>query len=59
LGDLNRMIWKVPEMIAYLSGLFELHRGDLIMSGTSARSCAETSWWGHVEGVGRLTTRVV
>ena len=23
-GDLNQMIWKVPEMISYLSGLFEL-----------------------------------
>ncbi|MGO4815863.1 fumarylacetoacetate hydrolase family protein, partial [Cupriavidus sp. 2MCAB6] len=32
-GDLNHMIWKVPEMISYLSGLFELQPGDLIMSG--------------------------
>ena len=23
-GDLSQMIWKVPEIIAYLSGLFEL-----------------------------------
>ena len=33
-GDLNQMIWKVPEMIAYLSRLFELAPGDLIMTGT-------------------------
>ena len=33
-GDLNQMIWKVPEMISYLSGLFELAAGDLIMTGT-------------------------
>lgn len=33
-GDLNQMIWKVPEMIAYLSGLFELAPGDIILSGT-------------------------
>ena len=35
-GDLNQMIWKVPEMIAYLSGLFTLQPGDIIMSGTPA-----------------------
>jgi fumarylpyruvate hydrolase len=35
-GDLNQMIWKVPEMIAYLSELFELRAGDLIFSGTPA-----------------------
>jgi len=33
-GDLNQMIWKVPEMIAYLSEYFELAPGDIIMSGT-------------------------
>ncbi len=33
-GDLNQMIWKVPEMIAYLSEYFEIGAGDLIMSGT-------------------------
>ena len=38
-GDLNQLIWKVPEMIAYLSGLFELAPGDLIMSGHARRRC--------------------
>lgn len=33
-GDLNQMIWKVPEMISYLSDYFELAPGDVIMSGT-------------------------
>ena len=33
-GDLGQMIWKVPEMIAYLSDYFELAAGDVIMSGT-------------------------
>lgn len=33
-GDLNQMIWKVPEMISYLSEYFELMPGDVIMSGT-------------------------
>jgi len=35
-GDLDQLIWKVPEMIAFLSGLFELRAGDLIFSGTPA-----------------------
>jgi fumarylpyruvate hydrolase len=35
-GDLNQMIWKVPEMISYLSGLFRLMPGDIILSGTPA-----------------------
>lgn len=35
-GDLNQMIWKVPEMIAYLSEYFELEAGDVILSGTPA-----------------------
>lgn len=35
-GDLNQMIWKVPEMIAYLSEYFELAAGDVIQTGTPA-----------------------
>ena len=35
-GDLNQMIWKVPEMISYLSEYFELTAGDVILSGTPA-----------------------
>ncbi len=35
-GDLNMMIWKVPEMIATLSTLFKLEPGDLIFAGTPA-----------------------
>ena len=35
-GDLNQLIWKVPEMISYLSDYFELAAGDVILSGTPA-----------------------
>ena len=35
-GDINQMIWKVPEMISYLSDYFELAAGDVILSGTPA-----------------------
>ena len=33
-GNINQMIWNVPETIAYLSGLFELQPGDIIFTGT-------------------------
>ena len=33
-GDLNQMIWKLPEIIAYLSQFFELAAGDVILTGT-------------------------
>jgi fumarylpyruvate hydrolase len=33
-SDLGAMIWKVPEMISYLSALVALAPGDLIYSGT-------------------------
>ena len=61
-GDMNQMIWKVPEMIAYLSGLFELAAGDLIMSGTPAGVAAVKrgdEMHGFVEGVGELRTKVI
>ena len=35
-GDLKQMIWTVPEVISFLSGLFTLEAGDLIFTGTPA-----------------------
>jgi len=35
-GDLNQLIWKLPEIIAELSKLFVLAPGDVIMTGTPA-----------------------
>lgn len=35
-GNLNQLIWSVPDTIAYLSTLFTLQPGDLIFSGTPA-----------------------
>ncbi len=61
-GDLNHMIWKVPEMIAYLSGLFTLAPGDIILSGTPAGVgpvARGDELEGHVDGVGDLRLRVV
>ncbi|PAQ03255.1 fumarylacetoacetate hydrolase family protein [Mesorhizobium mediterraneum] len=61
-GDLNQMIWKVPEMISYLSGLFTLMPGDIILSGTPAGVGAVIRGdvlRGHIDGVGDLEVRVV
>ena len=35
-ADLNEMIWSVPEVVSYLSGLVALVPGDLIYTGTPA-----------------------
>lgn len=56
-GDLDQMIWSIPEQIEYLSGLFELKAGDLIMTGTPAGVGAckvGDRMKGHVAGVGDL-----
>ncbi len=61
-GDLAQMIWKVTEMIAILSGLFELKPGDLIFTGTPAGVgpvMRGDLLEGEVEGVSGLTVRVV
>jgi fumarylpyruvate hydrolase len=56
-GDLDAMIWNVPETIAYLSRLVTLRAGDIIMSGTPAGVGpvnAGDKLEGHVDGVGDL-----
>jgi fumarylpyruvate hydrolase len=61
-GDLDQMIWKVPEMISYLSALFTLQPGDLILSGTPAGVGAVKRGdhlKGGVDKVGELDVRVV
>ncbi|MCR9062094.1 MAG: fumarylacetoacetate hydrolase family protein [Rhodobacteraceae bacterium] len=61
-GDLNQMIWKVPEMISYLSEYFELAAGDVIMAGTpSGVNAVEPgdTMEASIESVGTLTVKVV
>jgi fumarylpyruvate hydrolase len=60
-GDLNQLIWKVPEVIRHLSALFELAPGDIIMSGTPAGVGAVKKgevMHGHVDGVGDIKVPV-
>jgi fumarylpyruvate hydrolase len=61
-GDVSQMIWKVPEIIAYLSRLFELRPGDLILSGTPAGVGPVQRGdrlHGGVEGVGEISLSVI
>lgn len=61
-GDLNQLIWKIPETISFLSGLFTLAGGDIIMTGTPSGVGPVHKGdvlHGHVEGVGELYTKVV
>ncbi len=60
-GDLNQMLWKVPEMISYLSRLFELKAGDLIFAGTPSGVgpvARGDEMHGHIEGIGEIRFRV-
>lgn len=61
-GNLDQLIWKVPEMISYLSDYFTLAAGDLIMTGTPSGvgpvkrgDVMEAA----VEGVGELCVNVI
>ncbi|MEJ1994693.1 MAG: fumarylacetoacetate hydrolase family protein [Limibacillus sp.] len=61
-GDLNQLIWKVPEVVSYLSGLFELQPGDLIFTGTpSGVGAVERGdkLHGHIDGIGDIAVEVV
>ena len=60
-GDLDQMIWKLPQVISILSGLFTLAPGDLIMTGTPAGVgpvARGDLLEGHVAGVGDLRVTV-
>ena len=61
-GDLADQIWSVADVIAHLSGLFELAPGDLIMTGTPAGVGAVErgqTMVATIEGLGTLEVRVV
>ncbi len=56
-GDLEQMIWKIPEVIMKLSQLFQLAPGDLIYTGTPAGVGPLQSGdlvHGRIEAIGEL-----
>jgi len=57
-GDLEQLIWNVPEVISKLSEMVELAAGDIIMTGTPSGVAATVpgdKLECEVAGVGRLT----
>jgi fumarylpyruvate hydrolase len=60
-GDLEQMIWNVPEIISNLSEIVALEAGDIILTGTPAGVAATVA--GDklecaIEGVGTLTVTI-
>lgn len=61
-GNLDQMIWKIPDMISYLSQLFTLQAGDIIMTGTPAgvgQVHKGDRLVGHIDGLDDLVVTVV
>ena len=61
-GDLADMIWKVPEMIAFLSQMYRLEPGDLIFTGTPAGVGAVVAGdrlEGRIAGLAPLSIEIV
>jgi fumarylpyruvate hydrolase len=60
-GDLDQMIWNVPEIIAKLSEMVALEAGDIIMTGTPsgvAATVAGDRIECEIEGVGKLAVTI-
>jgi fumarylpyruvate hydrolase len=60
-GDLNELIWNVPEIVAALSTFFELAPGDLIYTGTPAGVGAVKAgdrMEAGIDGLGTLVTTI-
>ena len=60
-GDLDQMIWSVPEVIAHLSRFVALAPGDLIFTGTPAGVGAVEAGRRvtvEIEGLDRLVTEI-
>ena len=61
-ADLSEMVWSVPEIIADLSTMYTLQRGDVIYMGTPAGVGAVSRGdilAGGVEGIGDFEVKIV
>ena len=60
-GDLEQMIWNVPEIISKLSEMVALEAGDIIMTGTPsgvAATVAGDTIECEVAGLPKLTVTI-
>ena len=61
-GDLSDMIWRIPEVLAHLSQLWELKAGDLVFTGTPEGVAAVARgdrMEGNIAGIGGISIDVV
>ena len=61
-GDINQLIWSVPEVISNLSTFFELQPGDLVYTGTPegvGKVVRGQRLRGGIDGLGELNLRIV
>jgi fumarylpyruvate hydrolase len=61
-GDIEQMIWSIPEIIAELGTYFELKPGDLVFTGTPAGVGPVQrgdKLYGAIEGIGTLDVTVI
>ena len=62
IGNINEMIWSIPEAIANLSTYFELAAGDLLFTGTPAgvgEIHPGDNIIGVIEGVGSIEINII
>ena len=60
-GDLNEMIWPIPEIISHLSQYYHLGAGDIIFTGTPegvGPVVAGDKLTGRVAGIGELSVTI-
>ncbi|WP_069865869.1 fumarylacetoacetate hydrolase family protein [Pseudomonas citronellolis] len=61
-SDIDKLIWSVPETIAYLSRFFELQPGDMIMTGTPegvGPVVVGDLMLGGIDGLGELSVLII
>ena len=61
-GDINEMIWSVPESIARLSSFFELVPGDILFTGTPSgvsKIVLGDNIKGKIDGIGYIEINII
>ncbi|MBL4682052.1 MAG: fumarylacetoacetate hydrolase family protein [Pseudomonadales bacterium] len=62
LGNVNQMIWRVPQIISQLSTFFPLYPGDIIFTGTPSgvgKINPGDDVVASIEGIGELKLKVI